>query len=81
MRELSNSHDDWGLDEIRERDIRIADELFNLLSQWGLYQSETEESRQLIPIPEDKLSNYQQFIKIFNKDDSDETRQMFLTMM
>lgn len=36
LRNLSNSHRDWGLDEIRERDIRICDELMMLFNNWGL---------------------------------------------
>lgn len=81
LRELSDANDDWGLDEIRERDIRIADELFDLLSQWGLYQKDPAEGENLIPIPEEKFNDYQKFIKMFNKEDSDETRRMFLNMI
>ena len=81
LRELSEAHDDWGLDDIRERDIRIADELFDLLSQWGLYQSDSVEGENLMPIPEEKFNDYQRFIKMFDKEDSDETRQMFLNMI
>ena len=33
---LSADNNDWGLDEIRERDIRISDELLGLLKDWGL---------------------------------------------
>nr|WP_283092041.1 HNH endonuclease family protein [Levilactobacillus brevis] len=36
LQDLSESHTDWGLDEIRERDIRISDELFSLLLSWGV---------------------------------------------
>lgn len=81
LRELSDAHEDWGLDDIRERDIRIADELFDLLSQWGLYQSDSAEGENLIPIPEEKFNDYQRFIKMFNKEDSDEARQTFLNMI
>ncbi|TCI23512.1 DUF262 domain-containing protein [Exiguobacterium sp. SL-9] len=35
---LSNQHSDWGLDEIRERDIRISDELLIIFNEWGLNQ-------------------------------------------
>jgi hypothetical protein len=40
LRTLSSQHTNWGLDEIRERDIRISDELLQALRQWGLNQSE-----------------------------------------
>lgn len=36
VQDLAKDKSDWKLDEIRERDIRIADELINLLSSWGL---------------------------------------------
>ena len=36
--DLSNQHNDWGLNEIRERDIRVSDELLKLLNDWGLNQ-------------------------------------------
>ncbi len=36
---ISTQHNSWGLDEIRERDIRISDELLKVLSQWGLNQA------------------------------------------
>lgn len=79
--ELLNANDTWGLDEIRERDIRIADELYDLLNQWGLNQSDLEEKATLIPIPEERINDYQKFISIFNKDDTDEARQKFLNMI
>ncbi|MBU5427685.1 DUF262 domain-containing HNH endonuclease family protein [Tissierella pigra] len=33
---LSQNHNDWGLEEIRDRNIRIADEFILLLKSWGL---------------------------------------------
>ncbi len=36
--DLSNQHNDWGLNEIRERDIRVSDQLLKLLNDWGLNQ-------------------------------------------
>ncbi|MGW6167375.1 HNH endonuclease family protein, partial [Bacillus altitudinis] len=35
---LSSEHKDWGMNEIRERDIRISDELLNVFNDWGLNQ-------------------------------------------
>ena len=54
---LSSEHKDWGMDEIRERDIRISDELLNILNNWGLNQpdflSQNEEQPTPTPSPED----------------------------
>ncbi|MGX7263021.1 DUF262 domain-containing protein [Enterococcus crotali] len=77
--DLSKDHIDWGLDEIRERDIRISDELFELLNDWGLNQvDECETQVQLMELPVERLADYQQFIQLFKRDDNNETRQMFL---
>jgi hypothetical protein len=79
--ELSASNTDWGLDEIRERDIRISDALFELLNNWGLNQVDNGEAeKQLIPIPVDKMNDYHSFLKIFNKEDDEESREKFLNM-
>jgi hypothetical protein len=53
--DLSNQHNDWGLNEIRERDIRISDELLILLNDWGLNQSElpVQEEQSPVPTPEE----------------------------
>ena len=48
---LSNQHNDWGLNEIRERDIRISDELLIILNEWGLNQSEVPAPEQQTPVP------------------------------
>lgn len=77
--DLSTEHTDWGLDEIRERDIRISDELFELLNDWGLNQvDECETQVQLMELPVERLADYQQFIQLFKREDNNETRQMFL---
>ncbi|MDT9694138.1 DUF1524 domain-containing protein, partial [Streptomyces sp. P9(2023)] len=34
--ELAKVNNTWGLDDIRERDIRISDEFIELLNDWGL---------------------------------------------
>ena len=79
--ELSEANNDWGLDEIRERDIRISDELVELLKEWGLNQVDGNEDKPiLIPIPYDRISDYHSFLKMFNKEDSDESRNKFLNM-
>ena len=81
VQDLSKDKSDWRLDEIRERDIRIADELINLLSSWGLNKISEEymETRQFkIEIPTELTDNYINFLKMFQKVDSDEVRQQFL---
>ncbi|MFD2305314.1 HNH endonuclease family protein [Enterococcus termitis] len=79
--ELAKDNTDWGLDEIRERDIRISDELFSLLSEWGLNQvDECEPVVKLITIPEERITAYKQFIQMFNFEDNNESRDQFLTI-
>ncbi|TAA66129.1 DUF262 domain-containing protein [Streptococcus sp. LQJ-218] len=81
VQDLSKEKSDWKLDEIRERDIRIADELINLLSSWGLNKISEEhmETRRFkIEIPTESTDNYINFLKMFQKVDSDEVRQQFL---
>lgn len=52
---LSSEHKDWGMNEIRERDIRISDELLNIFNDWGLNQPDflSESEEQPAPTPED----------------------------
>jgi len=81
VQDLAKDKSDWKLDEIRERDIRIADELINLLSSWGLNKISEEhmETRRFkIEIPTESTDNYINFLKMFQKVDSDEVRQQFL---
>ena len=47
----------------------------------GIVSKGSAEGENLIPIPEEKFNDYQKFIKMFNKEDSDETRRMFLNMI
>lgn len=64
VQDLSKDKSDWKLDEIRERDIRIADELINLLSSWGLNKVSEEhmETRRFkIEIPTESTDNYINF--------------------
>ncbi|QXJ48756.1 DUF262 domain-containing HNH endonuclease family protein [Bacillus altitudinis] len=52
---LASEHKDWGMNEIRERDIRISDELLNVFNDWGLNQSDflSKSEEQPTPTPED----------------------------
>lgn len=79
--DLSQSKNDWGLNEIYERDIRISDELLELLKNWGLNQVDVSKNKvDLIPILADRVADYNKFLKMFNKRDSNEERQKFLNM-
>lgn len=51
MLNLSKNHNDWGLNEIRERDIRISDELLIILNDWGLNQPNTSAQDETSPVP------------------------------
>jgi len=48
---LYSQHSEWGLDEIRERDIRITDELIALLNEWGLNQANFPKQSEELSIP------------------------------
>jgi uncharacterized protein with ParB-like and HNH nuclease domain len=48
---LSKNHNDWGLNEIRERDIRISDELLIILNDWGLNHPNTSAQDETSPVP------------------------------
>lgn len=78
--DLSKANDDWGLEDIRERNIRIVDELYSILDKWGLNKTDTDDSIsiELIPIPVERKDDYSKFLKMFNKEDNDENRQIFL---
>ncbi len=45
--DMSEQHSDWGMDEIRERDIRIYDELMQILYEWQVADPEQEKT----PVP------------------------------
>ncbi|PEC50296.1 DUF262 domain-containing protein [Bacillus sp. AFS096315] len=49
--DLSKQHNDWGLNEIRERDIRISDEVLILLNVWGLNHSDLPVQEEHSPVP------------------------------
>lgn len=78
--ELSHSSKNWDLDKIRERDIRISDELSSLLQTWGLNQNKIGSKQRLLPIPDNRIPDYFNFIKMFNKTDDNTSRQTFLDM-
>lgn len=78
---LSKTYSDWGIDEIRERDIRISDELFILLQKWGLNDIDNnEKNNYLVSIPLELINNYQSFLKSLNFKDSDENRSQFMNL-
>lgn len=78
--DLTQNNNNWGLDEIRERDIRISDELVEILKDWGLNQSEANIEELLTFIPEERFSDYLDFIKIFKMEDTNESREKFLSI-
>lgn len=79
--DLAQKNSNWGLDEIRERDIRMADELVEILRDWGLNAEQVVEEPQFqVTIPDDKIETYHNFLKMFGKEDSDENRERFLEL-
>ena len=78
--DLTQNNNNWGLDEIRERDIRMSDELVEILKDWGLNQSEANIEELLTFIPEERFSDYLDFIKIFKMEDTNESREKFLSI-
>lgn len=81
LQDLSESHTDWGLDEIRERDIRISDELFSLLLSWGVNAvASSIDNKCQIVISEPRLNDYHTFLNMFELEDIDESRKKFLDL-
>ncbi|MCB4928498.1 DUF262 domain-containing HNH endonuclease family protein [Streptococcus mutans] len=85
VQELSQEKSKWELDDIRERDIRISDELLDLLKSWGLNKIDAEndnnnESKYKIEIPTDRFEDYSQFLTMFHKEDADDNREQFLNL-
>ncbi len=85
VQDLSQEKSKWELDDIRERDIRISDELLDLLKSWGLNKIDAEndnnnESKYKIEIPTDRFEDYSQFLTMFHKEDSDDNREQFLNL-
>lgn len=77
--ELSRNNNEWGLDKIHERDVRTADEIFQLFSEWGLNQiNVNEKGKNLIVIPDESLNKYHEYIEIFDLEDNNENRKDFL---
>lgn len=82
MTELAKEHSEWNLDEIRERDLNIANELYDLLLAWGLNQDDgTIVNKYKVAIPDDKQESYSLFLQAFGKDDTDEVRSQFLSVV
>ena len=79
LTELSQTNDKWDLEKIRERDIRISDELTKLFFKWGLNLNNNE-IPELIQIPEERKVDYEAFLNIFKKLDDNESREQFLNM-
>lgn len=80
--ELAKDHSEWNLDEIRERDLNIANELYDLLLAWGLNQDDgTIVNKYKVAIPDDKQESYNLFLQAFGKDDTDEARSQFLSVV
>lgn len=78
LQKLANENEKWGLEEIRERDIRISDELFSLLIEWGLNKTDGIENGSVI-IPENRRDDYKKYIDLFHMKDTDESRTKFLS--
>ncbi len=51
--DMSEQHSDWGMDEIRERDIRIYDELMQILNEWQV--DEPEQEKTPVPTAEEQI--------------------------
>ena len=78
--ELTQNNNNWGIEKIRERDIRISDEFVRILNEWGLNQSESDTEEMLTFIPEERFSAYLEFLNIFKMEDSNESREKFLSI-
>ena len=63
-----------------EIDIRISNELVEILKNWGLNQSEANIEEILTPIPEERFTDYLNFINMFKMEDSNESRDKFLSI-
>jgi hypothetical protein len=53
LQKLSETYSDWGVDEIRERDVRVADELIGIMKSWGLNQPEFDDADTIQTKPTD----------------------------
>lgn len=52
--DLADKNADWGLNDIREKDIRISDTLFELMTEWGFNQQElNHQDEPLVPSTEE----------------------------
>lgn len=55
-------------------------EFVRILNEWGLNQSESDTEELLTFIPEERYSDYLDFIKLFKMEDSNESREKFLSI-
>lgn len=81
IKDLADEKKAWGLDEIRERDVRISDEMMHLLKDWGLNrENAVVEDRFSVQIPNGRMDDYAGFLAMFGKADTDEARMQFLSI-
>lgn len=76
VRYIATNHQDWGLDDISERDIRISDALLNLFQDWQ--DGETAPTF-TITVPAERQAGYARYLESLNSADSDEMRQEYLS--
>ncbi|KIS02735.1 DUF262 domain-containing protein [Paucilactobacillus wasatchensis] len=81
--DLSATNTKWGLDEIRERDMRTSDDLVSLLNMWGLNENEDESEIDAfqVKIPVNQVEKYNGFTNALGLDDSDGSRREFLDLV
>ncbi|MTB63130.1 DUF262 domain-containing protein [Streptococcus uberis] len=81
VKNIASEKSDWDLDDIRERDIRISDELYRLMIEWGLNSVDIEENEgdgtHKIIISDEKITQYKKFIDVMNLEDNDVNREKF----
>lgn len=82
---FAQEHSKWDIEDIRDRSLRLSDELLGIFEAWGFNQQdkavENEVAQFEIEIPVDKADNYRNFLETLLKDDSDENRQLFLMLL
>lgn len=79
VRELSREKEKWDLEDIRERDLRLADAIITLLGSWGLNKKDHCPNF-TVKISPDRYNDYTAFLDLFQKEDSDECRKQFLDL-
>lgn len=83
-KEFAHEHSKWDIEDIRDRSLRLSDELLEIFDAWGFNQQNTDFENDVaqfeVEIPADKIDHYLTFLETLSKDDSDENRQLFLTL-